>query len=130
MLQYLLVLWPVTAVASESPRIPHLSVDAGDVEPCLHAGLHVCLSQGAAEHGLSADTAVEGALGCWVALVRPAEDTLGLAVEHGVLLLQAEPWLGGLDLQCVEEPLKPEPEQPKAVTLNLHQKIPSAAYRL
>ena len=91
----------VNAAAGADLELPlggeHLSVGAADLDASVEAGLVVGLNNVAAKDTVSAHTAVVGTLGGGETIVGPAKGT-AIDGEEGVLLLDAEPGLKGLDL--------------------------------
>ena len=79
-----------------------LGVHARDVDAGVEAGFVVSLDDVAPDGGARAGRAVVGALGAGVAGRGPPQRPLGVSVEQGVFLLDAEPGLlgGGLSV-CV-----------------------------
>ena len=74
-----------------APSLPHLRVDARDLQAREQAGLVVRLHGHAAKRVLRAHRAVVGALGRGVAALGPPQRGVLVQVEQRVLLLQAEP---------------------------------------
>mmetsp|Transcript_19067 Transcript_19067/g.35941 ORF Transcript_19067/g.35941 Transcript_19067/m.35941 type:complete len:383 (+) Transcript_19067:143-1291(+) len=75
-----------------------LGVDSGNLDAGVKASPVVGLDELTADGVASTNTAVIRTLGTSVAALRESKRPLDVSVEHGVLLLEAKPWLFGLVL--------------------------------